>query len=119
MRFLLAYLLVASLPLALASAGEHFACNAKALTAEERARYQELMQTLFAAVDEKKELTDGYAFRVPSSMLVSAATWVAYERRCCPFFTFQIEQTRDEGPVWLKITGPEGIKAFIRAEIEG
>jgi hypothetical protein len=39
-----------------AHAGEHFACNLKALSAPERARHAELGRALFAAVAEKREL---------------------------------------------------------------
>jgi hypothetical protein len=45
---------------------------------------------------------------------MAAAEWVSYERKCCPFFTFALEQSADGGPVWLRITGPEGVKVFIR-----
>jgi hypothetical protein len=101
-----------------AGAGEHFACNAKALSSTERARHDELTKTLAAAVKEKVELKDGYGFRLPASALGGAAEWISFERRCCPFFTFVLEQTRDEGPLWLRLTGSEGIKQLIRAELK-
>jgi hypothetical protein len=43
--------------------------------------------------------------------------WVALERRCCPFFGFAIEVEPDGGPIWLSLTGDEGVKDFIRLEI--
>ena len=43
-------------------------------------------------------------------------SFVAEERQCCPFFTFEMEQARDQGPVWLRVTGSDGVKEFIRAE---
>lgn len=92
------------------------ACNVNGLTSGERARHQELSQTLLSAVQQKSELRDGYAFRLPSSALLTAAEWVSLERKCCPFFTFEIEQPKNQGPVWLRITGPEGVKAFIEEE---
>jgi hypothetical protein len=45
------------------------------------------------------------------------AEWVTFEHRCCRFFTFAMEQARDDGPLWLRITGSPGVKAFIRAEL--
>ena len=116
MKLVLAFMVFALVSVGSASGGERFACNMKALTTTERARYQELTQTLLAAVQEQSELPYGYAFRLPSASLVADAGWVSLEHRCCPFFTCQIEQTRDEGPVWLHVTGPEGVKAFIRDE---
>jgi hypothetical protein len=56
------------------------------------------------------------SFRLPSSALMTVAEWVSLERKCCPFFAFEIEQPKDQGPVWLRITGSEGAKAFIEEE---
>jgi hypothetical protein len=98
------------------AARERFACNISALTSAERARRQDLSRTLLTAVQEKSELRDGYAFRLPSSAWMTAAEWVSFERKCCPFFAFELEQPKDDGPVWLRITGSDGVKAFIEEE---
>ena len=118
MKTFIASLLLTLLPLSHAVAGEHFACNMKALSTAERARHQELTRILLTTVAEKAELKDGYGFRLPASELGHAAEWVRLEARCCPFFTFELEQARDEGPLWMRITGSEGVKAFIRAEFQ-
>ena len=118
MKAVLASILLALVPFGSVGAREQFACNLSALTSAERAKHQELSRTLLAAVQERKELPTGYAFRLPPGKLVTAAEWVAYERKCCPFFTFAIEQSRDEGPLWLRLTGPRGVKEFIRAEFQ-
>ena len=118
MRMLLLPLLIGALSLGSLAARERFACNVNALTTTERARHQDLSRTLLAAVQEKSELRDGYAFRLPASALMTAAEWVSFERKCCPFFTFEIEQPKDQGPVWLRITGSEGVKAFIEEEFQ-
>jgi len=95
-----------------------FFCDMTALSAPERARHQELAKLLRPAVLETKELADGYAARLPAdlSIVLSLAEFVVLERRCCPFFTLALELDRDDGPLWLRITGGEGIKPFIRAE---
>ena len=110
--------LLAIVPIAGANAAERFACDAKALSPPERAHHQELTKTLFASVQDKVELKDGYGFRLPPTSLLTAAEWVSFERRCCPFLTFALEQSRDQGPLWLRLTGSEGVKRFIRAELE-
>jgi hypothetical protein len=38
------------------------------------------------------------------------------ERLCCPFFEISLRFERDGGPLWLRLTGREGIKDFIKAE---
>ena len=49
---------------------------------------------------------------------IPVSQWIAYERKCCPFFDFALEIPKDSGPVWLRITGERGIKDFIRTEFE-
>lgn len=115
-RLLLASLLLSLVPSGSADGKESFACNMAALTKNERAAYQKLAQRLLGAVEERRELKNGYAFRLPPETLVAAAEWVSFERRCCPFFAFELELAKDDGPLWLRVTGSEGIKAFIRAE---
>jgi len=116
MKTLILSLLIGSVSLGSVAARERFACNMNALTSGERARHLELSHTLLSAVQEKRELRNGYAFRLPTSALMTAAEWVSLERKCCPFFAFEIEQSRDQGPLWLRITGSEGVKAFIEEE---
>jgi len=88
----------------------------KSLSKEEREYKKQLTQKMESARVETKELANGYAFRFrPESVsLGEVADWVATERRCCPFFDMAIELEREGGPMWLKITGREGVKQFIR-----
>jgi hypothetical protein len=116
MKFWCLCVVMMLLPAGGAGAGEHFACNLGALTKDERAQHAKVSKKLLDAVQETKELKNGYAFRMPSGSLVTAAQWIAFERRCCPFFTFGLEQSRDSGPVWLSVTGTEGVKEFIKEE---
>lgn len=118
MRARLAAMLLFLFFLQSANAAEQFACNMKALNATERTRHQELSRRLFEAVAEKSELPNGYGFRLGAKDLTAAAEWVSLEAKCCPFFTFELEQSRDQGPLWLRITGAAGVKAFIRDEFE-
>lgn len=118
MKSLLLSFLIGSASLGSIAARERFACNMNALTSGERARYQELSRTLLTVVEEKRELRNGYGFRLPPSALLTAAEWVSFERKCCPFFAFEIEQPKDQGPLWLRITGSEGVKAFIEEEFQ-
>ncbi len=93
------------------------ACDMTALAPEERDRRQTLVAQLHASTQEIQERRDGYAFRYPTALLLTAAAFVALERRCCPFFHFALDVESDDGPLWLAITGQEGVKAFIAAEL--
>jgi hypothetical protein len=95
-----------------------FFCDMKAMSKTERERYVELREKLEGAVDETQESESGYAFRLRSEAvsLLEVAEWVEKERKCCPFFDFEIAAERGGGPVRLKISGVEGVKAFLRME---
>jgi hypothetical protein len=95
-----------------------FACSLTALSAAERVHHRELSAELHAAVKETRELRNGYAFRLSGERrsLAMLSEWVSLERLCCPFFTFQIEAASETQPVWLRMTGREGVKKFMESE---
>jgi hypothetical protein len=101
-------------------AGESpIACNLNALNREQRRRHQSLTAQLRAAVRETRELPDGYSFRLPSdeATFQMTAEWITLERRCCPFLAFGLEAGRENGPIWLSLTGREGVKPFLKIEL--
>jgi hypothetical protein len=87
------------------------------LDAAARARRQALAARLHAMTREVRERPNGYAFRYPADALLAAAEFVALERRCCPFFRFDLALEPDGGPLWLAVRGPAGAKAFLVAEL--
>jgi hypothetical protein len=95
-----------------------FYCNIKALTPEERARHKQLTDKLLAARKETAEFEKGYEFQFsPKDVsLAELAEWTAAESRCCPFFDFHLDLENEGKLLWLRLTGEEGIKAFIRSE---
>ena len=101
-----------SLLTALAASASPFACNLKALTPDQRTRHAKLTRDLLAGVTERRELPDGYAFRIHAA-LSDAGEWIALEHKCCPFFRFRLDVAGEE---WLSIQGTEGVKQFIAAE---
>ena len=68
------------------------------------------------AVQERQELSDGYAFRFDADQYGRLVAFLANERLCCPFFHFALEITPAQGPLWLRITGSDAVKAFIQSE---
>jgi hypothetical protein len=95
------------------------ACDRSALTAEERKRhFEELGPKLRALKTDVRELPDGYEFAFPSDAETYRllAEWAAGERACCPFFDVDVRSTREKGPVFLSLTGREGVKGFIQDE---
>ena len=96
-----------------------FFCNLKALTAAERTEHSTLGTWLVESVLRRTELADGYAFEVDGRRVsfTDLAAWTEFERRCCPFFDFNLEWRRENGPVTLRLTGRNGVKQFIEAEL--
>ena len=93
------------------------ACDLTAIPAEEREAHELLAKRLFVdAAPERQELPDGYAFQFRADQYPLLTAFVANERLCCPFFRFTLEVTPEQGPLWLRITGGDGVKEFIRAE---
>ncbi len=91
------------------------ACDLAAIAAEQRAAHQARVEHLwFEAAQEVRELPDGYGFRFSADEFPTIAEFIANERLCCPFFNFGLEVTPERGPVWLRLTGREGVKDFLR-----
>jgi hypothetical protein len=95
------------------------ACDFTALSAEQRAHRHALAQRMHAATQEICELPDGYAFRFPAdpALCLTVAEFMILERLCCPFFTFALKLEHEGGPMWLRLTGRDGVKQFLQAEL--
>jgi hypothetical protein len=96
-----------------------FACNMSAIPPEERGQHIAAIEAVFGAVQEIRELSDGYSFRLANetALLLKVADFLAKERLCCPLFGFALQIEPEGGAVWLSLTGREGVKPFIQAEI--
>jgi hypothetical protein len=95
-----------------------FYCNIKALNPAERAHHKQLTDKLLAARKETVETAKGYElqFSPANVTLAELSDWVMAESKCCPFFDFHIDLEHEGSLVCLRLTGEEGVKAFIRAE---
>ena len=97
------------------------ACDMSAIDPGLRAGHVATGAQLFRAAEEIRELPDGYAFRLPpdADALLKTAEFISLERLCCPFLGFALEVEPEGGPVWVRLTGREGVKAFVREEVSG
>jgi hypothetical protein len=86
------------------------------LTAKDLAERRVSNDEVFAAVEEVMELEDGHAFRFPNdpTWIARIVELIAAERACCPFFRFALSFEPNQGPVWLQVQGPPGVKDFTR-----
>ena len=97
------------------------ACDMSAIEPDRREQHIATAGQVFRAIMDIQELPDGYAFCLPNEpdTLLKAAEFISLERLCCPFLGFVLEIEPEVGSVWLRLTGREGVKAFIREEVSG
>jgi hypothetical protein len=95
------------------------ACNMLALDAEGRKRHKVVSDQMRAAIKEIEDLPDGYAFHFSAeqSTILLVSEFIARERLCCPFFRFELIAEQENGPLWMRLSGREGVKEFIKAEL--
>ena len=95
---------------------ERVHCNLAALTKAERERDAQLIPVLRGALRERKELTDGYAYRFEPAVLKDVGEWLAIVLKCCQPLSFEVSiEPMPGGALWVRITGHEA-KEFIDAE---
>jgi hypothetical protein len=63
-------------------------CNIIAIPKEFRPVHQANTERVFASAQEIRELSMGYAWRLPNEtdLLQTVVAFLSYERLCCPFF---------------------------------
>jgi mercuric ion transport protein len=94
------------------------ACLPSAIPAAERPAHCSLAKELFhSRAQERKELSDGYAIRFANDAFEAVARFVANERKCCPFMRFELTVAPETGPLWLRMTGPQGTRDVLQAEL--
>jgi hypothetical protein len=89
-----------------------------ALSPEQRARHYELAALLRCSLRAIHQLPDGYDFEFPWNPATynGLAEITSLEHACCPFFDIGIRIESETNKLCWRLTGPEGIKPFIRAE---
>ena len=94
------------------------ACNLNALNDTEQERRAKLAARLQSSVREVVPLPNGYLFRLSftDQTLLDVAEFISFERRCCPFLSFQISLNGSDEAVTVQLTGRDGVKEFLAAE---
>jgi hypothetical protein len=94
------------------------ACTPDAIEPAARAAHFALIDRLFQqTVEEQVRMADGFALRFPATALSDLAQFILNERRCCRFLHFELSVTPADGPLWLRLTGPNGTASFLAHEL--
>lgn len=108
----------ATVVFAMTAMAQPLACNLNALTPAERKEHLALSRRLTAAFTAPRPTANGWAFSLPVEMLGDVAKWIDGERKCCPFLRFVIEVEPGGKMARLTLSGREGVKEFLAAELK-
>lgn len=91
-------------------------CDLTAIPADAREEHALTAPQLFALAQEVQELANGFAIRFSNEpgRFMAIAKFIENERLCCPFFNFGVEVEPYGGPLWLRLTGGEGVKEMLQ-----
>ena len=96
-----------------------FACDRLALDPAARHRHFDVLGPALAAAHKSvRELADGFEFEFPQdrTTVSQVLEFANGERLCCPFFDIDVRIEREGGSIWLRLTGREGTKQFIKGD---
>ncbi|MGH8609479.1 MAG: hypothetical protein ACREX9_19340 [Gammaproteobacteria bacterium] len=96
------------------------ACDLTVFTTSERAEHRTLGDALFANVKRIVDHSDGFTFLFERDAKLDEQikSWLAKEKRCCPFFSFEITREHAPASLMLHISGPQGAKEILQSELE-
>ncbi len=78
-----------------------------------------ILKAIRNATTETLELSNGFALRLPVSdeWRKKLEEFIAFERQCCAFLSFEIQERPADSGLWLHVSGPDGTKEFVRTEL--
>ena len=94
------------------------ACSLSAATQRERG--EAIRTGLLGKASGVRELDAGFEIRFERSdgLIGEVAAFIAFESGCCAFADFALEVPAGQGPISLRVTGPDGTKEVFRAAFE-
>lgn len=85
---------------------------------DKRASRAGAVAKLWEAAQDITALENGYALQFEDEHLDGLLEFIAIERKCCPFLSFTLDFRANSGPIWISMTGPDGAKEILEAELE-
>jgi hypothetical protein len=91
----------------------------KLTSPEMQKRKATVLASLKNKILDKQDTSNGYKYKFENTddVIDELVVFIKTERQCCDFFTFSL-LISDDGFAWLSITGPDGVKEFIKMEMD-
>ena len=101
------------------SQDQSLACDLTAIPADVREEHVVIAPQLFETAQEVQELPNGFAIRFLNEpgKFMEIAKFIENDSLCCPFFDFSVEVEPHGGPLWLRLTGGEGVKELLQVTL--
>lgn len=101
------------------SQDQSLACDLTAIPADVREEHVVTAPQLFETAQEVQELPNGFAIRFLNEpgKFMEIAKFIENDSLCCPFFDFSVEVEPHRGPLWLRLTGGEGVKELLQVTL--
>src|SRR6185436_4455917 len=95
------------------------ACDLTAIPSDVREEHVITAPQLFALAQEVQELPNGFAIRFLNEpgRFMALAKFIENERLFCSFFNFGLEVEPHSGPLWLRLSGGEGVKEILQTTL--
>lgn len=95
------------------------ACDLTAIPSDVREEHVISTPQLFALAQEVQDLPNGFSIRFLNEQgrFMAIARFIENERLCCPFFNFGLEIEPNSGPLWLRLTGGDGVKEILQTTL--
>jgi hypothetical protein len=92
------------------------ACDLTVFSISERIKHVALAKSLLGKATQVIEHRDGFTFVFEQSPVLEMkiADWASKEKRCCPFFSFELSKTNTPLSLRLRVSGPNGAKEILR-----
>jgi hypothetical protein len=92
------------------------ACDLTVFSYSERIKHLVLAKSLLGKARQVIEHKDGFTFvfQQSSHLETKITDWVSKEKRCCPFFSFELSRANTPPSLSLCISGPNGAKEILR-----
>jgi hypothetical protein len=91
-------------------------CDLTVFSHSERTEHIAIAKSLFQQARQVIEHKDGFTFVFEQSpvLKMQIANWVSKEKRCCPFFSFDLSRAKTPPSLRLHIIGPDRAKELLR-----